>query len=903
MVDPELRYVAFISYSSQDEAFAKRLQRTLEGYRILAGAGDVRIPGAKADNRAFPVFRDRSELKSGDLGAQIKASLDASFVLIVVCSPDAAASEWVNQEIREFVELGRQGRILAIVPDHVPATRPGHADVTETCFPPALANLADAEGDAIELLAADARQGHDGYVNAYLKLIAAMAGLDFGQLVNRDRIRRRRRAVQVGALVSLALAVFAGLGIAWHFENERAEMFGRDRLTAEMRSAFGAGDYTKATGILAHLAQTAEGDERAAFERVLAHWRPKLTGLADHVDEQDAVFQLNQNFYLKLDGNLHWLSGREAALAVYNPETRLAVTLQADGALHWNGLADDADRAGSSRPEAFDATSYGWRVMAPLKGGGLLLSGGTQSASAGGVEPVMWFFDPATKAHRLMQFGENYLDDGSILAVGDARITRDCRSIRWTEETLEETQDAKGLIGLKVVRRQTGRFAFGAGGADETVFEPSDPAALWDSYAIFDYVIAHCGAAPAYEREDYGGFADDAGDGVWPAASNRFSLWRTASAAAAKAQPISIDEVAARLRDGEPSEFGLDKEWFIYEDQPFPNSWEPYVLGQDGYPDIVISVGADGTKYARYYYCVFLPEPRMWCDSFQTHGNAGAAKVLGRYVAVSDYQYIGQPLFWLIDRETGALLEMHDNSAPTFYGPAPFALDVSPGGDVVAAPFNGGIRLYAFDENGGSGYGERLNSAPFSSFRRQDETPDAVRYDLLRFIDDDRLLGLTEAGELFALRISTDEILWRTSLAGGALQDILVDRERSRVGIAKGGRVEVIDLQTGLALEPQKRFEPGDDECASIFGAEYECLSGQRALQADGDGLRLQGSERAFLYAPAPAEITPADIATAPCWTGWRVADDRARPVDGLQQRAARPGGLPLDKLARCEID
>jgi len=103
-------FPAFISYSHKDEAWASWLHKRLETYRIPRRI--VQDSGLES-NRLLPIFRDRDELStSGDLSATIQDALKASEHLVVVCSEHAAASHWVNEEIRYFKELGRSEEIL-----------------------------------------------------------------------------------------------------------------------------------------------------------------------------------------------------------------------------------------------------------------------------------------------------------------------------------------------------------------------------------------------------------------------------------------------------------------------------------------------------------------------------------------------------------------------------------------------------------------------------------------------------------------------------------------------------------------------------------------------------------------------------------------------------------------------
>ena len=78
-----------------------------------------------ASRRLSPVFRDRSDLPSAtDLGAHIREALQDSANLIVICSPGASASRWVNEEIRFFRNLGRGDRIFCLIVDGEPDSQP-----------------------------------------------------------------------------------------------------------------------------------------------------------------------------------------------------------------------------------------------------------------------------------------------------------------------------------------------------------------------------------------------------------------------------------------------------------------------------------------------------------------------------------------------------------------------------------------------------------------------------------------------------------------------------------------------------------------------------------------------------------------------------------------------------------
>ena len=213
-----MRYWAFISYSHADERHAGWLHRAIEHYRLPAAIRERLAPPAGATSfpaRLQPVFRDRDELASSpELGREIESALEASRSLIVLCSPSAARSRWVNEEIRYFQSLGRADRIHCLIVDGEPDG--GERD----CFPPTL--LQGADGRArIEPIAADLRPGRDGRRDALLKLVAGLLGLGLDALRQRDLAARNRRLLlAMAASVAIALLT-AGLAVtAYHARNE-----------------------------------------------------------------------------------------------------------------------------------------------------------------------------------------------------------------------------------------------------------------------------------------------------------------------------------------------------------------------------------------------------------------------------------------------------------------------------------------------------------------------------------------------------------------------------------------------------------------------------------------------------------------------------------------------------------
>jgi tetratricopeptide (TPR) repeat protein len=215
----DIQYRAFISYSHADKVVAEWLHRALEGYRIPSKLVGQTTALGEVPARLGSLFRDRDELPaSGDLGAELQAALKRSMFLIVICSPAAAQSRWVNEEVRQFKMLhGRKrgdgtARVLALIA----SGNPGDAEAGE-CFPPALKFHVAADGsitdDPAEPIAADIRPGGDGRKLAKLKLVAGLTGLPLDALVQREAVRRQQRLGLVSSASLVLTAVMAVLTV------------------------------------------------------------------------------------------------------------------------------------------------------------------------------------------------------------------------------------------------------------------------------------------------------------------------------------------------------------------------------------------------------------------------------------------------------------------------------------------------------------------------------------------------------------------------------------------------------------------------------------------------------------------------------------------------------------------
>ena len=223
-------YAAFISYSHADQAIAGWLHRRLETYRIPRALVGGASPFGPVTRRLLPVFRDRDELPaSGDLGEGLRAALGRSRYQIILCTPRAARSHWVNEEILTFKRLHGEANTLALIAEGEP-----FSGGDDECFPPALRYHLGPDGllstVPAEPIAADLRRGKDGRRLAVLKLIAGLTGLPLDALVRRDAVRHHRALLLLTTLSILVAAITLGMAT---YANEQRRIADQQRVAAD----------------------------------------------------------------------------------------------------------------------------------------------------------------------------------------------------------------------------------------------------------------------------------------------------------------------------------------------------------------------------------------------------------------------------------------------------------------------------------------------------------------------------------------------------------------------------------------------------------------------------------------------------------------------------------------------
>jgi tetratricopeptide (TPR) repeat protein len=260
-------YRAFLAYSHRDGRWAKRLHRALESHRIDQDLIGRETPAGPVPTTLRPIFRDREDFAAGhSLTEQSLAALRASRFLIVMCSPAAANSHYVNEEVRQFKAMGRAHAIIPVIVDGEPG------DAERECFPPALRFEVDADGNVTdrptEVLAADVREAGDGWELALAKVVAALLGLGTDEVYRRsERERRRQQRIRSGfAAAVLLILVFGGV-FAWQNHQKQQTLAEIKALVAQYTPVSEAGDpapgaQQSLTEAITSIAQGAASDPR-----------------------------------------------------------------------------------------------------------------------------------------------------------------------------------------------------------------------------------------------------------------------------------------------------------------------------------------------------------------------------------------------------------------------------------------------------------------------------------------------------------------------------------------------------------------------------------------------------------------------------------------------------------------
>ena len=214
--DETCRYDAFISYSHDaDGDLAVALQRGL-----------TRFAKSWRQRRALEVFRDETGLSTNPaLWESIVAALGDSRWFILLASPQAAASEWVQREVSQWLATKGAGRILPVVTGGEWRWDPQRNDFTDdsSAVPPTLRGAFGGEPRHLDLRwarpAGDLDRRHAQLQGAIADLAAPIHGVPKDELEGEDvrQHRRTQRITRAAVSVLVLLLVLSVLSAVTAF--------------------------------------------------------------------------------------------------------------------------------------------------------------------------------------------------------------------------------------------------------------------------------------------------------------------------------------------------------------------------------------------------------------------------------------------------------------------------------------------------------------------------------------------------------------------------------------------------------------------------------------------------------------------------------------------------------------
>lgn len=214
MMEPQnFKYFAFISYSSKDTEWGKRLQRKLEHYRMPATLCHEHGWKRRPIN---PVFFAPTDIQPGGLTEELQERLRASRNLIVICSPNSARSEWVGKEIEFFHQLGRTRQIHFFIVDGQP-----HSGDSETeCLNPIIDSLGLPEILGANIHERIYRWPWMNKERAYVQLVSKLLGIEFDAIWQ----RHKRLLVQKIATWTVGLVAIVATLIGMWITNQPVDV-------------------------------------------------------------------------------------------------------------------------------------------------------------------------------------------------------------------------------------------------------------------------------------------------------------------------------------------------------------------------------------------------------------------------------------------------------------------------------------------------------------------------------------------------------------------------------------------------------------------------------------------------------------------------------------------------------
>lgn len=254
----------------EDAAVAEALAGSIRSYRLPKG---IRLPDPTLDYRHIHVDSTGSEFDDS-----VKLLLDHTRYLVVICSPEAKASEAIKSRLTYFRHFRKTEDIVAVIVRGEPADSFPESFIERKVVQHILPDMRVVEREeTIEPVAADLRGDTPARRRQLLRyetvrITASVLGLHPDELEQRHRRRRNQAVLALAGAVCGVLLVISGfflrLGMIAHEEGRIAEAQTQkslevaDRLTRELPELFA--DDPRALGYV----QEAIDQAQAVLDRI-----------------------------------------------------------------------------------------------------------------------------------------------------------------------------------------------------------------------------------------------------------------------------------------------------------------------------------------------------------------------------------------------------------------------------------------------------------------------------------------------------------------------------------------------------------------------------------------------------------------------------------------------------------
>jgi WD40 repeat protein len=387
--------------------------------------------------RAVRIFRDESSLSANPhLWSSITEALDTSGWFVLLLSPDAAGSEWVNQEIGYWVENRDPKKILPVVTDGTF----GWADdgMTGDAMPDALQGVFTEEPRWVDMRWAKGEEQLDlqnpRFADAIADIGSAIRGVPKDELSS-EEVRQHRRTVRTawaaGGLVTVLAIAAVGFGIQSARnadEAERQAQRAQESATeAQQSAALEAVARSEAERSAEEALKNADRADREAAAALRSEALAKTRQLA-----ASSVNAANEDPQLALA-----LAVRAADILPDGEPIGAELEAALRGAMSQDRLLARYDRLEEASPTSFDVSPDGSLVALAV-----LASRTLQVLDAETLEPLWIYTEDTRDVFEWVAFSS----DGAhvVLSVADERFARHERFVAEGDPTGEP--DARFLV-------------------------------------------------------------------------------------------------------------------------------------------------------------------------------------------------------------------------------------------------------------------------------------------------------------------------------------------------------------------------------------------------------------------------------------------------------------------------